>query len=147
MKASKRTTSKDDPNSNFLEGRERAEGCGLEPETLDVGIVTLATRFLRSKAGGTQQTSTRGRGCGRGRAQANLIESSNIPRMATEDGTSEDSGADIGASVDGILQIQVRCQALDHAMFRVSCVLTWGRERGFVFEACRLNPSVLCLIH
>ena len=68
MKASKRTTSGDDPKSNLLGGRERAEGGSLEPKTLDVDIVTLATRLLRSKAGGTQQTSTRGCGRGRGRA-------------------------------------------------------------------------------
>ena len=130
MKASKRTTSGDDLKSNLLGGRERAEGGGLEPETLDVDIVTPATRFLRSQAGGSQQTSTRGRGRGKGRAQANLVESNNIPRMATEDGTSEDSSADIGASVDGILQILVRCRALGHAMFRISCLLTWGLEEG-----------------
>ena len=97
MKASKRTTSRDDPKSNLQGGRKRGEGGGLELETLDVDIVTPATRFLRSKAGGTQQTLTRRRGRGRGRAQTTLVESSSIPIMATEDGTSEDSGADIGA--------------------------------------------------
>ena len=67
--------------------------------------------------------------------------------MATEDRNSEDSGTDIGASVDGILQILVRCLALGHAMFRVSCVLTWGRERGVESEASWPSPFGLCLIH
>ena len=58
MKASKSTTSRDDPKSNLLGGRERAEGSGLDLETLDVDIVTPAIRSLRSNAGGTQQTLT-----------------------------------------------------------------------------------------
>jgi hypothetical protein len=127
MKASKRTTSLDDVKSNLLESCERAEGRGLDIETLDVDLVTHAARLLQSKAGGTQQMSTRGRGRERGRAQANLVESSINPRLVTNDGTSEDSGADIGASVDGILQIMVRCRALGHAMFKVMCI-TWGSE-------------------
>ena len=54
MKASKRTASEDDLNSNLVGGRERAEGGGLELEILNVDIVIPASRFLRSKAGGTQ---------------------------------------------------------------------------------------------
>jgi hypothetical protein len=101
MKASKRTTSRDDVKLNLLGSRERAEKGGLDTETLDVDLVTPATRVLKSKACSTQQMSTRGCGCKRGRVQANLFESSNNPRMATCNGTSEDSGEDIGASVDG----------------------------------------------
>jgi hypothetical protein len=82
-----------------------------------VDIVTPASRFLRSKAGGTQQTSRRGRGRGRGMAQVNLGDSRSTPITLTEDGTSEDSGADIGASVEGIFQILVRC--------RLSAKLCW----------------------
>ena len=54
MKASKRTMLGDDVKSNLLGGRDRAKGGGLEPKTLDVDIVIPASRFLRSKAGGTQ---------------------------------------------------------------------------------------------
>ena len=44
MKASKRTTLGDDLNSNFLGGRERAEGGGMEPENLNMDIVTPPSR-------------------------------------------------------------------------------------------------------
>jgi hypothetical protein len=46
MKAFKRTMSGDDLKSNLLGGRERAEGGGLELETLEVNIVTPASRFM-----------------------------------------------------------------------------------------------------
>ena len=36
--------------------------------------------------------------------------------MPTEDGTSEDTSANIGASVEGIHQIYVRCRDLGQAM-------------------------------
>lgn len=52
--ASKTTTSEDDLYSNLLGGHERVEVCGLEPETLNVDIVTHASKFLQNKAGGTQ---------------------------------------------------------------------------------------------
>lgn len=117
MKASKRKAAKEDLKSNLLGGRERAEGGDPCAETLSVDVVTPASRFLRSKAGGTQQTSRRGRGRGRGMAQVNLGDSRSTPITPTEDGTSEDSGANIGASVEGILQILVRCRDLGQAMF------------------------------
>jgi hypothetical protein len=44
----------EDLRSNLLEGRERAEGGGPRIETLNVDIVTLASRFMQSKAGITQ---------------------------------------------------------------------------------------------
>ena len=74
-------------------------------EILNVDIVTPASRFMQSKVGITQQTSRRGRGRGRRKTQANLIDLRNTLIMSTEDGTSEDIGTDIGTSVDGILQI------------------------------------------
>ena len=85
-------------------------------ETLNVDIVTPASRILRSKVGGTQETSRRGRGRVNGKAQVNLGDTKNTVITATENGSSEDSGADIGASVDGILQILVRCWALGNAI-------------------------------
>lgn len=112
MKVSKRRAAKEDLTSNYLGGHKRAEEGGPGTETLNVDIVTPASRFLRSKAGGTQQTSRRGRGRGRGKTQVNLVDSRTTPLTTTEDGTSEDSGADIGASMDGILQITVRCRLL-----------------------------------
>ena len=54
MKASKRKVAEEDLKSNLLEGRERAEEGCPRTETLNVDIVTPASRFLRSKAGGTQ---------------------------------------------------------------------------------------------
>jgi hypothetical protein len=117
MKASKRKAAKEDLKSNLLGGRKRAEGGDPCAETLSVDVVTPASRFLRSKAGITQQTSRRGRGRGRGMAQVNLGDSRSTPITPTEDGTSEDSGANIGASVEGILQILVRCREIGQAMF------------------------------
>ena len=119
MKASKRKAAKEDLKSNLVGGRERAEGGDPGTETLVQDNVTLASRFLRSKAGGTQQTSRRGRGRGRGMAEVNLADLRSTPITPTGDGTSEDSGADIGASVEGILQILVRC--------RLSAKLCWPK--------------------
>jgi hypothetical protein len=45
-------------------------------------------------------------------AHVNLGDSRSTPITSTGDGTSEDSGADVGASVEGILQILVRCRLL-----------------------------------
>ena len=108
MKATKRKATEEDLKSNLLGGRERAEGGGPENETLNVDIVTPASRILRSKAGGTQKTSKRVRGRGRRKAQVHLGDTSSMPLTATEDEISEDSGTDIGASVDGILHILCR---------------------------------------
>ena len=108
MKTSKRTSSEEDLNSNLLEGREIAKEGGPERQTLNVNIVTPASRFLRSKAGNTQQTSRQGRGYGRGKAQVNLGDSRSTPITPTKDSTSEDSGATIGALGDGFLQVLVR---------------------------------------
>ena len=109
MKASKRKVAKEALKSNILSTSERAEGGGGGTENLKVDIVTPASRILRSKAGGIQETSRRGRGRVRGKAQVNLGDTRSTPIMATENESSEDSGADIGASMDGILQIMVRC--------------------------------------
>ena len=116
MKASKRKTTKKDLKSNLLGGRERAKGRGPSTETLNVDIVNPDLRFPRSKAGRTQQTSRRRRGRGRRKAQVNLGDSRSTPIMPTEDGTLEDSGADVGALVDDIFQILVRSLVLGHAM-------------------------------
>jgi len=105
MRASKRKVTKEDLKSNLVGDRERGEGT----ETLVQDNVTNASRNLRKKAGGTQPTSRRGRGRGRGMAQVNLGDSRSTPLTPTWEGTSEDSGADVGASVEGILQNLVRC--------------------------------------
>jgi hypothetical protein len=110
MKASKRKMAKKDLKSKLLGDKERAEGGDPRIETLVKDSVTHASRILRSKAGGTQPSSRRGRGRGRGMAQVNLGDSRDTPITPTGDGTSEDSGADVGASVEGILQILVRCR-------------------------------------
>ena len=57
MKASKRKMAKEDLKSNLLGGRKRAEGGDPCTEILSVDVVTPASRFLRSKVGGTQQPS------------------------------------------------------------------------------------------
>ena len=106
MRASKRKVTKEDLKSNLAGDRERGEGT----ETLVQDNVTNASRNLRKKAGGTQPTSRRGRGRGRGMAQVNLGDSRSTPLTPTWEGTSEDSGADVGASVEGILQNLVRCR-------------------------------------
>jgi hypothetical protein len=90
--------------------RERADGGGPCTESVVQDNVTHASKILRSKVGGTQPTSRRGRGRGRGMVQVNLGDSRSTPITPTRDGTLEDSGADIGASVEGILQILVRCR-------------------------------------
>jgi hypothetical protein len=100
---------KEDLKSNLVGDRERAEGGEPGTETLVQDNVTNASRNLRSKAGGTQPTSRRGRGRGRGMAHVNLGDSRSTPITSTGDGTSEDSGADVGASVEGLLQILVMC--------------------------------------
>jgi hypothetical protein len=110
MKASKRKVAKEDFKSNLVGDRERGEGADPGTETLVEHNVTNASRILRNKAGGTQPTSRRGRGRGRGMAQVNLGDSRSTPITPRGDGTSEDSGADIGASLDGILQSLVRCR-------------------------------------
>jgi hypothetical protein len=110
MKASKRKVAKEDLKSNLVGDRERAKGKEPGTETLVQDNVTNASRNLRSKAGGTQPTSRRGRGRGRGMAHVNLGDSRSTPITSTGDGTSEDSGADVGASMEGILQILVRCR-------------------------------------
>jgi hypothetical protein len=107
MKASKRKVAKEDLKTNLIGDRERGEGGDPGTETLVPDNVTHASRFLRSKVGGTQPTSRRGRGRGRGMAQVNLGDSRSTPLTPTGEGTSEDSGADVGASVEGILQILV----------------------------------------
>jgi hypothetical protein len=43
-------------------------------------------------------------------AQVNLGDLRSIPLTPTGEGTSEDSGADIGTSLEGIIQILVRCR-------------------------------------
>jgi hypothetical protein len=113
MKASKRKVAKEDLKTNLVGDRERAEGGDPRTETLVQNNVTHASRILRSKAGGTQTTSRRGRGRGRGMGHVNLGDSRSTP---TGEGTSEDSGADVGASVEGILQILVRCPRKVHGM-------------------------------
>jgi hypothetical protein len=111
MKASKRKVAKEDLKTNLVGDRERAEGGDPgTAETLVQDNVTNAPRNLRSKAVGTQPTSRRGRGRGRGMAQVNLGDSRSTPLTPTGEGTSEDSGADVGASVEGILQILVSCR-------------------------------------
>jgi hypothetical protein len=119
MRASKRQVAKEDLKSNLVGDRERDEGGDPGTETLVQDTVTHASRILRSKAGGTQPTSRRVRGRGRGMAQVNLCDSRSTPITSTGEGTSEDSGADIGASVDGILQILVRC--------RFSAMVCWAK--------------------
>ena len=57
MKTSKRKAAKKDLKSNLLGGRKRVEGRGPRTETLNADIVTPVSRFMRSKAGGIQQTS------------------------------------------------------------------------------------------
>ena len=54
MKASKRKAAEEDLKSNVLGGCERDGGGGTGTETLNVDIVTHASRLLRSKAGRTQ---------------------------------------------------------------------------------------------
>ena len=108
MKASKRKVAKEDLRSNLMGDREREEGGDLGTETLVQDNVTHAPRILRSKVGGTQPTSRRGRGRGRGMAEVNLGDSRSTPLTPPGDGTSEDSGADVGATVEGILQNLVR---------------------------------------
>ena len=93
-------------------------------------IVTPTFRFLRSKAGDTQQTSTLGCGHGRGKAQVNLVESSNIPIMATKDGTLKDSGATIGASLDGLIQVLVLYLASQPCYGVGSKWANMGRKEG-----------------
>jgi hypothetical protein len=110
MKALKRKVAKEDLKSNLVGDTERAEGGEPRTETLVQDNVTNASRNLRSKAGGTQPTSRRGRGRGRGMAHVNLGDSRSTPLTPTGEGTSEDSGADVGASVEGILQNLVRCR-------------------------------------
>ena len=110
MRSSKRKVTKEDLKSNLVGDRERAEGGDPGNETLVQDNVTHASRNLRRKAGGTQPTSRRVRGRGRGMAQVNLGDSRSIPLTPTGEGTSEDSGADVAASVDGILEIMVRCR-------------------------------------
>jgi hypothetical protein len=110
MRASKRKVTKEDLKSNLVGDRERAEGGERGTETLVQDNETNASRNLRSKAGGTQPTSRRGRGRGRGMAQVNLGDSRSTPQTPTREGTSEDSGADVGASLEGILQNLVRCR-------------------------------------
>ena len=88
MKASKKKATKEDLKSNLLGGRERVEGGDPGPETLSLDIETPASRFLRSKAGGSQQTSRRGRGRGRGMAQVN--------RRFEEHSNNADRGRDLG---------------------------------------------------
>ena len=122
MKASKRKVAKEDLKSNLVGDRERAEGGEPGTETLVQDNVTNASRNLRSKAGGTQPTSRRGRGRGRGMAHVNLGDSRSTPITSTGDGTSEDSGADVGASMEGIPQILVRC--------RPSAKVRWPRILG-----------------
>jgi hypothetical protein len=109
MKASKRKVAKEDLKTNLVGDREKAEGGDPGTETLVQDNVTHASRILRSKAGGTQTTSRRGRGRGRGMGHVNLGDPRSTPITPTGDGTSSDSGADIGASLEGILQILVRC--------------------------------------
>ena len=48
-------------------------------------------------------------------AQVNLGNSRSTPITPTEDRTSEDTGANIRALVEGIHQIQVRCRDLGQA--------------------------------
>jgi hypothetical protein len=116
MKASKRKVAKEDLKTNLVGDRERAEGGDPVTETLVPENVTHASRSLRSKAGGTQPASRRGRGRGRGMAQVNLSDSRSTPLTPTTDGTSGDSAADVGASVEGILQILVRYPRKAHGM-------------------------------
>jgi hypothetical protein len=110
MRASKRKVTKEDFKSNLVGDRERAEGGDPGTETLVQDNVRNSSKNLQSKAGGTQPTSRRGRGRGRGMAQVNLGDSRSTPLTPTGEATSEDSGADVGASVEGILQILVRCR-------------------------------------
>jgi hypothetical protein len=109
MRASKRKVTKEDLKSNLVGDRERGEGT----ETLVQDNVTNASRNLRKKAGGSQPTSRRGRARGRGMAQVNLGDSRSTPLMRTGVETSEESGGDVGASVEGILQIMVRSRHLE----------------------------------
>jgi len=109
MRASKRKVTKEDLKSNLVGDRERGEGT----ETLVQDNVTNASRNLRKKAGGSQPTSRRGRARGRGMAQVNLGDSRSTPLMPTGVETSEESGGDVGASVEGILQIMVRSRHLE----------------------------------
>jgi hypothetical protein len=113
MRSSKRKVTKEDLKSNLVGDRERGEGGDPGTETLVQDNVTNASRNLRKKAGGSQPTSRRGRARGRGMAQVNLGDSRSTPLMRTGVETSEESGGDVGASVEGILQIMVRSRHLE----------------------------------